>query len=81
MTPESQDTIRKHEIVSSTNKCLTIYHPEDTSMGASLMRTTFCNCFAEGIVDLGDRATIADNREQVTKRCSKLQLDPRAAQP
>jgi hypothetical protein len=81
MTPESQDTIRKHEIVRETNECLTIYHPEETDMAASLMRTTFCDCLAKGIVDLGARATIADNRLQVTNRCSKLQLDPRAAQP
>jgi hypothetical protein len=52
MLPERQSTTRESDIVRATNECLNTYHTEESDISSSTMRTTFCGCFAKGIVEM-----------------------------
>ena len=71
MNPSDQGTERKRLVVALENQCRRAYHPEDTDAASTLVRETFCGCFAEEMTPRGKSDTARKSVDEVIDDCSR----------
>ena len=55
MNPSAQRSKREQEIVELRNRCTREYHPEDTDLGAAIVRETYCVCYSTAVAKSGGK--------------------------